>query len=98
MNLLQIVTIFSLVLSGANWLLFVALAMMAQRALTRSAPQGNATDEAAAASPRVRPEKLADATGGLAKAFGIAGPSASAAAMSLVCLLIAALAAGADKF
>lgn len=98
MNLLQIVVIFSLVLSGANWLLFVAFAATAQGALTRSAPHGGRTDGAAAASPRAKPEELAEATGGLATAFGTAGPSASAAAMSLVCLLIAALAAGADKF
>jgi hypothetical protein len=46
----------------------------------------------------VDPTKISAATGSLAGAFKKAGPAPTAAAMSVLCLLVAAIAAGINKF
>lgn len=100
--MIHTVVIFALVLSAANWIPFLAVVVVSNIAMIRHAfsplsPKEEGKDE----SFQVRQaplDKLIDSTGTLATSFNIAGPGSSAAAMSLVCLLIAAVAAGIDRF
>lgn len=93
------VVIFALALSGANWLLFLAVTAANRLAvlrltLGRGATARSASRDEPVATARAQPDRLVEATGTLAAAFRTAGPEATAAAMSLACLLIAAVAAG----
>jgi len=100
--MIHTVVIYALVLSAANWVLFLAVVVVSNIAMIRQAfsplsPKEEDKDE----SFQVRQaplDKLIDSTGTLATSFNIAGPGSSAAAMSLVCLLIAAISAGIDRF
>lgn len=95
------IVIVSLVLSVANWLLFVAAAVVENMAAIRSALEprsGRPLGEAAQAGERnLQADKVIDATGTLATSLRRAGPAASAAAMSLACLLVALTAGALDK-
>jgi len=70
-----------------NWLFFACMVGWAI-ALKNSAP---------ADKHLIDVSKIQDSTGSLATNFAKAGPAATAAALSVFCLLIAALAAGVDK-
>lgn len=96
--ILTVVTYFALALSGLNWLLFVAITFLHDLpALGRLI--GQARDSPATA-PRslVDGEKLLEGAGLLAGAFRRAGAGPTAAAMSLVNLVVAAVTAGVAKF
>ncbi len=97
----HVVAIFALVLSGANWLLFLAVTVVNRPAVLRLAlgrgAAARASDGDGQAASRVQPDRLVEATGALAAAFRMAGPEATAAAMSLACLLIAAASAGIES-
>jgi hypothetical protein len=88
---ISIVAYFALGYSGVNWVLF-ATCIIADR-LMASAPKGLGDVKLQAAAP----DKLLSETGKLAEAFKSAGAPATAAAMSTVGLVIAAIAAGIDK-
>ena len=93
--MLCVVTLSALLLSFLNWGVFVFVVLVV--VLTK--------EPAADAAPRVDhvekhgldPSKVIDATGSLASAFKKAGAAPTAAAMCLVCLLIAAIAAGVNQ-
>jgi hypothetical protein len=90
--MIEYVTIFGLVYSAVNWLLFAWTALSKPAALKQH--KGIADVELQGLDP----EKILVAAGGLAGAFKVAGAPATAAAMSLVGLIVAALAAGIDKY
>jgi hypothetical protein len=95
--MIHTVVIFALVLSAANWVLFLAVVVVSNITMIPLSPKEEGKDETF--QVRQAPlDKLIDSTGTLATSFNIAGPGSSAAAMSLVCLLIAAVAAGIDRF
>lgn len=86
------VTYSALALSFLNWGVFVLVVFAKDRAAAAAASglenvQKHGLD----------PGKVMDATGTLAGAFKQAGAAPTAAAMSLVCLLIAAIAAGINQ-
>jgi hypothetical protein len=81
----------ALIMSALNWLMFVLLTIIDMRQSQkrpRDEQQAGITDAA----------KIAEATGSLAGAFKKAGAAPTAAAMSVLCLLIALIAAGVAKF
>jgi len=81
----------ALILGALNWLMFVLLTIIDMRKfqnLPRDVQQAGITDAA----------KIAEATGSLAGAFKKAGAAPTAAAMSVLFLLIALIAAGVGKF
>jgi hypothetical protein len=98
----RMVVIFALSLSAANWLLFVGVIVVTNLATIRQAfrhaplEPGDRSD-APAHARQVQLDQLVDSTGSLARSLRIAGPASSAAAMSLACLVIAAVCAGLDK-
>jgi hypothetical protein len=97
-SILTIVTFFALALSGLNWLLFVVITFLHDLpALSRLSGQAR---EGGTAAPRslVDGEKLLEGAGVLAGTFRRAGAGPTAAAMSLVCLVVAAITAGVEKF
>lgn len=99
--MIHVVAVVSLALSVANWLLFVAATVIAnlprlREALRGTAPRDDAV-EGGAIEPRARIDPVITATGGLATSLRAAGPAATAAALSVVFLLIAAVAAGVDR-
>ncbi len=97
-SILTIVTFFALALSGLNWLLFVVITFLHDLpALARLSGQAR---EGGAAAPHglAESEKLLEGAGMLAGAFRRAGAGPTAAAMSLVCLVVAAISAGVEKF
>jgi hypothetical protein len=99
--MIHTVAIFSLVLSAANWLVFVAAAVVENMVAIRLALElrsGRPLGEAAQVGSRnLQADKVIDATGTLAMSLRRAGPAASAAAMSLACLLVALTAGALDK-
>lgn len=100
--MIHTVVIFALVLSAANWVLFLAVVVVSNIATIRQAfgplPLKEEYKDDSFQVRQAPLDKLIDSTGTLATSFTIAGPGSSAAAMSLVCLLIAAVAAGIDRF
>ena len=90
--MIKYVAIFSLVYSAINWLLFAWSALA--KPVAASAPKGLDNVELQGFDP----DKILTGAGSLAGAFKTAGATATAAAMSLVGLVIAAVAAGIDKF
>ena len=96
-SILTIVTLFGLALSGLNWLLFVVITFVHDLpALDRVIGRGQ-DDGAVAPRSLADGEKLLEGSGMLAGAFRRAGAGPTAAAMSLTCLVVAAVAAGVDK-
>jgi hypothetical protein len=95
--MIHTIVIFSLVLSAANWLVFVAAAVLENLAAIREAlmPRSDRPlgEGAQPAERSLQADKVIDATGTLATSLRRAGPAASAAAMSLACLLVALTAA-----
>jgi hypothetical protein len=94
---------FSLWAAGVNWALFVlitfwkdlpALKEIAEFLKASTVRPGIANTETHTV---VDPTKIAAATGSLAGAFKKAGPAPTAAAMAVLCVLVAAIAAGIDK-
>jgi hypothetical protein len=75
--------------SIVNWLFFATLVVRANR---RARTSGEPIDKRS-----IDVSKIEDSIGSLATNFAKAGPAATAAALSVICLLIAALAAGIDK-
>ncbi|USI72789.1 hypothetical protein [Sphingomonas morindae] len=97
-SLLAVISVFALVLSGLNWLLFVLITFLYDLpALARATARA---DEEGVAAPRGLAEgaRLLEGAGVLAGAFRRAGAGPTAAAMSLLCLVLAAVAAGIAKF
>jgi hypothetical protein len=102
--MLNYIAIFAAVMCGLNWLLFVALTVYADLpelkkvldSLTRPGPPATGMG-ATVTHAAIDPTKLAAATGALAGAFKKAGAAPTAAALSVLFILIAALAAGIDK-
>ena len=95
---------FALVMCIANWIMFVLLTLLSDLPELKEVvkkllappptPGGMGTTVTHAA---IDPAKLAAATGSLAGAFKKAGAAPTSAALSVLFLLIAVLAAGADK-
>ena len=105
--MLTYVALAALLMSLLNWLLFVALVVFAdlpqiKRVLDELHRHHKAIEarvpELDAKTLIFDPGKLADATGTLAGAFKKAGAAPTAAAMSVLCLLIALIAAGVGHF
>lgn len=106
--MLTIISWFAIVMCALNWLIFLLLTFkedlpQLRRVVDelvkplptgqeRPAGVGNTVQQSG-----IDPGKLAAATGTLAGAFKKAGAAPTAAAMSLVCLLIALIAAGVNK-
>lgn len=90
--MIKYVAIFSLAYSAINWLFFAWSALA--RPIVASPSNGLNKVELQGFDP----EKILTGAGSLASAFKAAGATATAAAMSLVGLVIAAVAAGIDKF
>jgi hypothetical protein len=96
----------SLILSVLNWLLFLGItfahdlpqlrevvAAFVQRPTQPTPGMGVTVQQAA-----IDPVKLASVTGNLAGAFKKAGPAPTAAALSVMFLIVALIAAGVAKF
>ena len=96
-SILTIVTFVALGLSLLNWLLFAIITFRHDLPLLDRLAGHAAAGEAAAPHGLAEGEKLLESTGGLAGAFRRAGAAPTAAAMSLVCLVIAAIAAGIER-
>lgn len=98
--MIEAVVVVSLSLAIANWLLFVAASVLANwsriRAALRGMPEPEPSSDASF-ERRAATGEVLKATGGLATALRSAGPGAAAAALSLACLLVAAVAAGVGK-
>ena len=101
---------FALALSLLNWLLFVGVTLWVDlpdfrkiitEALKPSAPvpggMGRTETHAGVTAQAVDGTKLAAAAGSLAGAFKKAGAAPTAAAMSMICLILAAILAGVAK-
>jgi hypothetical protein len=105
MTMLNTIAIFSLVMCIVNWLLFVGITFWTDlpdlkailRALKTPPPSGQGAGVTVQQSA-IDPIKLAAATGNLAGAFKKAGPAPTAAALSVLFLLVALAAAAANKF
>lgn len=100
--MIHTVVIFALALSAANWLLFLAVVVVSnaatiRHALSKTPMKREDNQDTPAHARQLQADKLVESTGVLATSFNIAGPGSSAAAMSLVCLLIAAVSAGIGK-
>jgi hypothetical protein len=99
--MIHTIVIFSLVLSAANWIVFVAAAVLENLAAIRDAlkPRSDRPlgEGAQPAERGLQADQVIDATGTLATSLRRAGPAASAAAMSLTCLLVALSAVAVDK-
>jgi hypothetical protein len=93
--MLLIVAIFALVLSGLNWLIFVGVTIAMDLPLLKDTAA--VADRRSAASGVSETDRLLDATGSMARAFRTAGAAPTAAAMSILCLLVATLAAGVQQ-
>jgi hypothetical protein len=99
------VTYFALTLSGLNWLLFLGLTLMHDLPMIKKLVHHvTMTHHTTKVGGETRAEiasidigKTLDSSGALAAAFKKAGPAPTAAAMSLVCLLIAVIASGVAK-
>ncbi|WP_247424211.1 hypothetical protein [Ralstonia pseudosolanacearum] len=87
--MMKFIVFFGLSYSALNWLLFAWSAM---------ASVGGNKGFGSVQLQSLDTEKVLSGTGGLAQAFKAAGATATAAAMSLVGLLVAAIAAGIEKF
>jgi len=104
--MLEFVAGFSLLMCAANWALFVFIVFSRDlpdlrnlwHSLTNPPATGQGGMGVTVQHAAVDPAKLATATGTLAGAFKKAGPAPTAAAMSMVFLLVALIAAGVDKF
>ena len=103
MNIINATAIFSLVMSGLNWLLFLTLTLAVDKKQIKElietfklapAAGGAGNTQAHAA---VDPSKLATATGNLAGAFKKAGAAPTAAALSVLFLFAALIAEGITK-
>jgi hypothetical protein len=106
MTMLNNIALFSLVMCAVNWLLFVGITF--QRDLpdlkkivdALTTPPASATTSGMGLTVQqsaIDPVKLASATGSLAGAFKKAGPAPTAAALSVLFLLVALAAAGIEK-
>jgi hypothetical protein len=105
--MLNAIAILALVLCAANWLLFVGITFLKDLPELKSvidalkAPPPSAQGAGMGVTVQqstIDPVKLAAATGTLAGAFKKAGPAPTAAALSVLFLLIALAAAAAGKF
>ena len=85
------VAIYSIIYSGANWILFCILLWHKPDASSTGGGQMRVELQG------LDPEKVIEAGGRLARAFKSAGGPATAAAMSVIGLIIAAVAAGLGK-
>jgi HAMP domain-containing protein len=90
--MLKCIVIFGLVYSAVNWALFAWSALARSRTLAASKSLENFELQG------LNPNKMLTEAGSLAGAFKAAGATATAAAMSLVGLVVAAVAAGIDKY
>ncbi len=90
--MIEYVAIFGLMYSAINWLLFAWSALA--NPIAASTPKGLDKIELQGFDP----EKVLKEAGSLAGSFKAAGAPATAAAMSIVGLIVAAVAAGIDKF
>lgn len=86
------VTISALLLSFLNWGVFVFIVFFSGEPAAAAAPRLDQVEKQG-----LDPTKVMAATGSLAGAFKKAGAAPTAAAMCLVCLLIAAVAAGINQ-
>src|SRR5690349_626039 len=104
MTMLNVIAVISLVMCIVNWFVFVGITF------AKDLPELTAVLEAVKRPPpaggmgvtvqqsAIDPVKLAAATGSLAGAFKKAGPAPTAAALSVLFLLVAVAAAGIEKF
>jgi hypothetical protein len=97
-SMLTIVTFFALALSGLSWLLFVVITFLHDLPTLGRLIKHAQDDPAAAPRSLANGERLLEGAGVLAGAFRRAGAGPTAAAMSLVCLVVAAITAGVEKF
>jgi hypothetical protein len=95
--MLNIVVIAALALSGLNWLLFLGVTLFVDLPALRQFRKGMTGSNAPRSEVSVDLDRLVQETGSLAGAFRRAGAGPTAAAMSVVCLVIAAIAAGVAK-
>ena len=105
--MLENIAVFSLVMCAINWLLFVAIVVHRDlpelrelfERLIEPPPSGSTAPGMGLTVQHsaVDPAKIATATGTLAGAFKKAGPAPTAAAMSIMFLLVALIAAGVEK-
>ncbi|WP_332772034.1 hypothetical protein [Phenylobacterium sp.] len=86
------VTLSALLLSFLNWGVFVFVVFLTREPPAVAAPRLDQVEKQG-----LDPTKVMAATGSLAGAFKRAGAAPTAAAMCLVCLLIAAIAAGINQ-
>ena len=106
MTMLNAIAICSLVMCILNWGLFVAITLWTDipelkavvAALTRPPSAGSGGAGVTVQQSAVDPVKLAAATGNLAGAFKKAGSAPTAAALSVLFLLVALAAAAVGKF
>jgi hypothetical protein len=105
MTMLNYVAWFAIVMSAVNWLLFFLLTLLSDlpqlrrlfdKMLSPSTEKGEVQRDQLQSG--IDPTKIAAATGSLAGAFKKAGPAPTAAALSVLYLLIAVIAAGVGKF
>lgn len=91
--MLSCVAVFALIMSALNWLMFVVLIF---QEMLKPSKAGAARDMQQASLGDAA--KIAEATGSLAGAFKKAGAAPTAAAMSVLFLLMGLIAAGVAKF
>jgi hypothetical protein len=104
--MLNTIAIVSLIMCIINWLLFVGITFIKDfpdlksvlDALKAPPPSARTEMGLTVQQSAIDPTKLAAATGSLAGAFKKAGAAPTAAALSVLFLLIALAAAGVDKF
>ena len=96
-SVLTIVTFVALTLSALNWLLFAIITFRHDLPLLDRLARRASGDDAAAPRGFTDGEKLLAGAGALAGAFRRAGAAPTAAAMSLVCLVVATIAAGVER-
>jgi len=89
--MIDVIVVFGLIYSAVNWIFFAWLAAHASSVPKKSGGLEQVDLQG------FDPEKVISAGGELAKAFKAAGVPATAAAMSLVGLIVAAVAAGIGK-
>jgi hypothetical protein len=94
---LNIVVIVALVLSGLNWLVFAGVTLFVDLPALRQFRAGMTGAVAPRSQTTADLDRLVQETGALAGAFRRAGAAPTAAAMSVVCLVIATIAAGIAK-
>jgi hypothetical protein len=96
-SILMIVTFVALILGVLNWLLFAFITFRHDLPLLDRLARPALGNDVAGARGLADGEKLLEGAGTLAGAFRRAGAAPTAAAMSLVCLVIATIAAGVER-